>query len=318
MKLIPRSWTRDHHGRQSPEPQHSSGISRRQVLGAAAGLVVGAGLSTSAGAQDRNPHIDESPLPIPGGVSPFGILIHHFPVIANSTPLSALSEPSQITDFNGFVGLTAFGGLDRALASGRSRSRRTWASWTACTSPRTASIITGRSASSDWTSSPVQLDRTRFTTTHIDSNGVFWTMAVPRKSVDVHFGSGRAAFQLTTQTFDDHDLLSSLTGSFPAGFPQIAEITFNVEWSGILNRQHVRNEAQDFDGDFMQTGSDRVVGGEPLVRRPVHVRAGQSREGSRRRHRPRAQRGILQIMTRLAWARCSGPRPIVHELAFSG
>ena len=80
-------------------------------------------------------------------------------------------------------------------------------------------------------------------------------MAVPRKSVDVHFGSGRAAFQLTTQTFDDHDLLSSLTGSFPAGFPQIAEITFNVEWSGIRDRQHVRNEAQNFEGDFMQTGS---------------------------------------------------------------
>jgi len=110
MKLIPRSWTRDHHGRHSPEPQHSSGISRRQVLGAAAGLVVGAGLSTSTGAQDRNPHIDESPLPIPGGVSPFGILIHHFTVIANSTPLSALNDPSHITDFNGFVGHTRIRG----------------------------------------------------------------------------------------------------------------------------------------------------------------------------------------------------------------
>jgi len=32
------------------------------------------------------------------------VFIHHFPVISNSTPLSALSEPSQITNFNGFVG----------------------------------------------------------------------------------------------------------------------------------------------------------------------------------------------------------------------
>jgi hypothetical protein len=80
-------------------------------------------------------------------------------------------------------------------------------------------------------------------------------MAVPRNSVDVHFGSGRAAFRLTTEIFDDHDLLSSLTENFPAGFPQIAEVTFNVEWSGILDRQHVRNEAQNFEGDFIQTGS---------------------------------------------------------------
>jgi hypothetical protein len=110
MNLIPRSWTPHHHGRHGPEPQHSSGISRRQVLGAAAGLVVGAGLSPSARALGGNPHVDASPLPIPGGVSPFGIFIHHFTVIANSTPLSALSDPSHITDFNGFVGHTRIRG----------------------------------------------------------------------------------------------------------------------------------------------------------------------------------------------------------------
>jgi len=78
---------------------------------------------------------------------------------------------------------------------------------------------------------------------------------VPRNSVEVHFGSGRAAFRLTTETFDDHDVQSSLTGNFPAGFPQLAEITFNGEWSGILDRQHIRNEAQNFEGDYLRTGS---------------------------------------------------------------
>ena len=78
---------------------------------------------------------------------------------------------------------------------------------------------------------------------------------MPRDSVEVHFGSGRAAFRLTTQTFDDHDVQSSLTENFPPGFPQIAEITFNAEWSGILDRQYVRNEDQNFEGDFLQTGS---------------------------------------------------------------
>ncbi|HLQ44674.1 MAG TPA: hypothetical protein VK137_08100, partial [Planctomycetaceae bacterium] len=39
------------------------------------------------------------------------------------------------------------------------------------------------------------------------------------------------------------------------GFPQNAEVTFDVEWSGVLDRQHIRNEAENFEGDFLQTGS---------------------------------------------------------------
>jgi hypothetical protein len=84
---------------------------------------------------------------------------------------------------------------------------------------------------------------------------LFWTIPIPRNSVDVHVGAGQAAFRLTTQTFDDHDLQSSLTGVFPAGFPQIAEITFDIEWSGVLDRAHIRNEAQNFEGEFVKTGS---------------------------------------------------------------
>ncbi len=78
---------------------------------------------------------------------------------------------------------------------------------------------------------------------------------MPRDSVDVHFGAGQASFQFTTTVFDDHDLKSSLTQVFPAGFPQPAEISFDVEWSGILDSAHVRNEAMNFEGDFLQTGS---------------------------------------------------------------
>jgi len=50
------------------------------------------------------------PKPIPGGVSPLGIFIHHFPVIPTATPLQSLTEPSQITDFKGFVGLNRIRG----------------------------------------------------------------------------------------------------------------------------------------------------------------------------------------------------------------
>ena len=45
-----------------------------------------------------------APKPIAGGAMPLGIFIHHFPAQPTATPLSALNEPSQITDFKGYVG----------------------------------------------------------------------------------------------------------------------------------------------------------------------------------------------------------------------
>ena len=81
---------------------------------------------------------------------------------------------------------------------------------------------------------------------------------MPRDSVEVNPGAGRATFRLTTPIPDDHDLQSSLTRVFPSGFPQNAQVTFDVEWSGVLDRQHVRNEAENFVGDFVQTGSTIV------------------------------------------------------------
>lgn len=44
------------------------------------------------------------PKPIAGGVSPFGIFIHHFPPVPVFAP-GPINEPSQITDFNGMVGV---------------------------------------------------------------------------------------------------------------------------------------------------------------------------------------------------------------------
>jgi hypothetical protein len=44
-------------------------------------------------------------------VSPFGVFIHHFPLPGPGTPLANISEPSQITDFNGFVALNQINGF---------------------------------------------------------------------------------------------------------------------------------------------------------------------------------------------------------------
>lgn len=88
-------------------------VTRRGFVGATAG-VVGLALGAPTPVLASNPHLDATPKPIPGGVSPFGILIHHFPLPATGTPLANISEPSQITDFNGFVG------ANRIVGSGSS------------------------------------------------------------------------------------------------------------------------------------------------------------------------------------------------------
>lgn len=83
--------------------------SRRAFLGkaASAGSILAAGLlrPKSARADDDN---GGQPNPIPSGVAPvapFGIFVHHHP-LNPANPLSSIGDPSQITDFNGIVGLT--------------------------------------------------------------------------------------------------------------------------------------------------------------------------------------------------------------------
>jgi len=93
-----------------PATGSRTGRSRRNFLTTAAGAAglafwlpelahAGQGVGKSA-----------DPTPIPGGVSPLGIFIHHFPAQLTAAPLDTLSDPSQITDFKGFVGLTRLRG----------------------------------------------------------------------------------------------------------------------------------------------------------------------------------------------------------------
>jgi len=92
---------------------HRSGASRRAFLGTA-GAALGAGLLSPSSVyahrddDDKQHDEDAQPNPIPGGVapfSPFGVFIHHNP-LNPAVALDMIKDPSQITDFDGFVGLT--------------------------------------------------------------------------------------------------------------------------------------------------------------------------------------------------------------------
>lgn len=88
-------------------------LSRRSLIRAAAGSAFGAGLlhpklAYASFEDDDSEFGSASPNPIPGGfvgLSPFGIFVHHNP-LKPGMPLANISDPSQITDFDGFVGLT--------------------------------------------------------------------------------------------------------------------------------------------------------------------------------------------------------------------
>lgn len=88
-------------------------VSRRSLIRGAASAALGAGLLhpklTYANGDDGSEDgACLTPKAIPGGVSPlkpFGIVIHHNP-LNPAAPLANINDPSQITDFDGFVGLT--------------------------------------------------------------------------------------------------------------------------------------------------------------------------------------------------------------------
>lgn len=91
-------------------------VSRRSLIRGAASAALGAGLLrpklTYANGDDGSEDgACLTPKAIPGGVvplkplGPFGIFIHHNP-LNPAAPLANINDPSQITDFDGFVGLT--------------------------------------------------------------------------------------------------------------------------------------------------------------------------------------------------------------------
>lgn len=92
----------------------TSWLSRRILLRSTAGTVLGAGLFhpkwvfADADDDDSKPKECVGPNPIPGGVTglaPYGIFVHHNP-LHPAEKLALIHDPSQITDFDGFVGLT--------------------------------------------------------------------------------------------------------------------------------------------------------------------------------------------------------------------
>jgi hypothetical protein len=102
---------------------------------------------------------------------------------------------------------------------------------------------------------------------HIDSNDVFWMAPVDHEAVVVNFDAGSARLRVSgLKIWDDHDLANSLTYGLglpgelgfpliPPVFPVRATASFDIKWSGIVDRADIHNDAQHFMGSFLSTGA---------------------------------------------------------------
>jgi hypothetical protein len=104
---------------------------------------------------------------------------------------------------------------------------------------------------------------------HIDANDVFWMIPVEHDAVSVDFDEARARLRVNNlRVFDDHDLANSLTlgiglpGGLGFTYPKIdpvapvrATVSFDVEWSGILDMAKIKNTAQSFRGLFFSSNA---------------------------------------------------------------
>jgi hypothetical protein len=97
----------------------------------------------------------------------------------------------------------------------------------------------------------------------IAANGLFWVISVPTDFVEVDPGAGTASLHLANvPVIDAHDLANALTGGkglanppIPPVAPVPATVSFDIEWSGVLERAIVTNEDEDFTGQYVRTGA---------------------------------------------------------------
>lgn len=97
----------------------------------------------------------------------------------------------------------------------------------------------------------------------IASNGLFWTIPIDPDELRIDLENGKASVRVEDLAIQDfHDLANNLTKGHGLSNPPIppvaavpATVSFDVEWSGVVSRGKVVNEAQNFSGDFIETGS---------------------------------------------------------------
>jgi hypothetical protein len=75
---------------------------------------------------------------------------------------------------------------------------------------------------------------------------------IPDENVSVNLGAGRASMHFTGQTALDFGSILNSLGNGPS-VP--ATVSYDLEWSGVLQRSQVRDDTQGYAGQFLQTNA---------------------------------------------------------------
>ncbi len=82
--------------------------------------------------------------------------------------------------------------------------------------------------------------------------GLFWTIPLPKDSVQVHLGAGKASAKADNVALKE---FGTIVNDLLHGPSVPATASFNVQWSGVIKRVKVRNVAMGFAGEFVVTGA---------------------------------------------------------------
>jgi hypothetical protein len=93
----------------------------------------------------------------------------------------------------------------------------------------------------------------------ITESGLFWTIAIPENSISVNFAAGKASFRVSDIDVEDyHDVVNALTD----GLSVPGTVSWDIQWSHAMGRTKIRDVANNFAGDFVQTVAQTAWSGE--------------------------------------------------------
>jgi hypothetical protein len=82
----------------------------------------------------------------------------------------------------------------------------------------------------------------------IEENGLFWTKAIDRGSVQVNLGNGSASLHVADLDVEDY---GNVVNALQDGQSVPASVSFDATWSGVDERVKIRNSDTGFAGDFI-------------------------------------------------------------------
>jgi hypothetical protein len=83
----------------------------------------------------------------------------------------------------------------------------------------------------------------------IAPSGLFWTIPIPDESVKIDLGKATASMAFSNlHTRDFHDFVN--TAHRGPSVP--ADVSFRIRWSGVTDRVQIRDEKNQFVGNFIE------------------------------------------------------------------